>query len=111
MLLVNFVCPDHFRYQVVEYGILALGTVYTKAELVEIPVDVKVAYPRVGRPYPRLNLVYHGVQGLEVRPLGTFYLGDVMNNKRCKEEAWKTWRVAVMFNHIWSRIFESIVNN
>ena len=74
MFLVYFVRTDHFGNQVVEYGRLALGTVYPKAELVEISVYVKVAYPGVGRPDPRLDLVYHCVQGLEVRPVLAFYL-------------------------------------
>jgi hypothetical protein len=45
LFLVYFVRPDHFDDEVVENRILALGTVYAEAELVEISVDVEVAYP------------------------------------------------------------------
>jgi hypothetical protein len=43
---IYFISVDHLRYKVNKYDSFALATVYPETELVEIPVDVKVAYPR-----------------------------------------------------------------
>jgi hypothetical protein len=51
----------HFCYQVVEYRFLTLESINPEAEIIKAPVQVALAYPRMGCPNPAFNLMNHGV--------------------------------------------------
>lgn len=69
----------HLGDKVVEYRILALGTVDAEAEFIEVPVQIIIAHPGIGCPYPRFHLVYHCVERFEVHSLIAFYLGNIVS--------------------------------
>ena len=73
---------DHLGDKVVEYRILALGAVDTEAEFIEVPVQIIIAHPGIGCPYPRFHLVYHCVERFEVHSLIAFYLCNIVSLDR-----------------------------
>lgn len=79
MWLIYFDPLDHLGDKVVEYRILALGTVDPEAEFIEVPVQVITADPGIGRPYPGFHLVDHCVERFEVHSLFALYLGNVVS--------------------------------
>ncbi|MFT6963775.1 MAG: hypothetical protein ACJAWV_003513 [Flammeovirgaceae bacterium] len=72
--MLNIFCFDHPLNKVVEYRFFILGAVQSVAELIEISVNIRMAYPGVSCSNPRFYLMYHRVESLEVLSIIAWYL-------------------------------------
>ncbi|MFT5918178.1 MAG: hypothetical protein ACI81T_004695 [Bacteroidia bacterium] len=65
--MLNIFCFDHPLNKVVEYRFFILGAVQSVAELIEISVNIRMAYPGVSCSNPRF---YSGASPTDVSSCG-----------------------------------------
>ena len=76
---MDFILVHHFCYQIVEYRLFTLRTIYSGTELVEVSIQMEVAHPGISGAYPRLYLVCHRMKSLKVESLVALHLGKVIS--------------------------------